>query len=65
MPSLENLVISAASSAGVVDIPESWYNLVRPGIIQYGLLLKYDAELSGFKVYDDCSKPYYPCAGGA
>ena len=36
MPSLENLVISAASSAGVVDIPESWYNLVRPGIIQYG-----------------------------
>ena len=49
MPSLENLVISAASSAGVVDIPESWYNLVRPGIIQY----------------DDCSKPYYPCAGGA
>ena len=37
MPSLENLVVSAASSAGVVDIPESWYNLVRPGIIQYGL----------------------------
>lgn len=36
MPSLNGLVISAASSAGTVDIPESWYNLVRPGIIQYG-----------------------------
>ncbi|MBN2652836.1 MAG: alanine racemase [Spirochaetales bacterium] len=29
--------IHAANSAGIIDIPESHYNLVRPGIAQYGL----------------------------
>lgn len=29
--------VSAANSAGVVDIPRSWYNLARPGIILYGI----------------------------
>lgn len=32
----EPLIISAANSAGVMDMPESWYNTVRPGIIMYG-----------------------------
>lgn len=30
------LVISAANSAGVMDIPASWYNTTRPGVIIFG-----------------------------
>lgn len=33
----DDFVISAANSAGILDIPNSWHNLVRPGIIMYGL----------------------------
>lgn len=33
----DDFVISAANSAGILDIPESWHNLARPGIIMYGL----------------------------
>lgn len=33
----DDFVISAANSAGVVDIPRSWHNLARPGMILYGL----------------------------
>ena len=36
MPVDENFVISSANSAGVIDIPRSWHNLARPGIIIYG-----------------------------
>ncbi len=32
----DNFIISAANSAGVVDLPQSWHNLARPGIILYG-----------------------------
>lgn len=32
----EPLIISAANSAGVIDMPKSWYNTIRPGIIIYG-----------------------------
>lgn len=32
----KGFIISAANSAGVLDMPESWYNLARPGIILYG-----------------------------
>lgn len=32
-----DFAVSAANSAGVVDIPRSWYNLARPGIILYGI----------------------------
>lgn len=31
-----DFLISAANSAGVVDIPRSWHDLARPGIILYG-----------------------------
>ncbi len=33
----ENFVISAANSAGIIDIPRSWYKIARPGMIMYGL----------------------------
>lgn len=33
----DGFVISSANSAGVVDIPRSWHNLARPGIILYGI----------------------------
>lgn len=36
MPIDDDFVISAANSAGIIDIPKSWYNLARPGIILYG-----------------------------
>lgn len=36
MPVDGDFVISAANSAGIIDIPQSWYNLARPGIILYG-----------------------------
>ena len=36
MPKEDGFVISAANSAGVVDLPQSHYNLARPGIILYG-----------------------------
>lgn len=36
MPVTEDFVISAANSAGVIDLPQSWHNLARPGIILYG-----------------------------
>ncbi len=32
----EDFVVSSANSAGVIDIPRSWHNLARPGIILYG-----------------------------
>lgn len=31
-----DFLVSSANSAGVVDIPRSWHNLARPGIILYG-----------------------------
>lgn len=31
-----DFIISSANSAGVIDIPRSWHNLARPGIILYG-----------------------------
>ncbi len=36
MPVDDTFVVSAANSAGIIDIPESWHNLARPGIIIYG-----------------------------
>lgn len=36
LPVDKNFMISSANSAGVMDIPESWHNLARPGIILYG-----------------------------
>ena len=36
MPVDDKFVISSANSAGVIDIPRSWHNLARPGIIIYG-----------------------------
>lgn len=36
MPKGKDFMISCANSAGILDIPESWYNMVRPGIIMYG-----------------------------
>ena len=36
MPVIDDFVISSANSAGVIDIPRSWHNLARPGIIIYG-----------------------------
>lgn len=32
-----DFIISSANSAGVIDIPRSWHNLARPGIILYGV----------------------------
>ena len=32
----EDFVVSSANSAGVIDIPRSWHNLARPGIVLYG-----------------------------
>ena len=32
----EDFVISSANSAGIIDLPRSWHNLARPGIILYG-----------------------------
>lgn len=32
----DGFLISSANSAGVVDIPRSWHDLARPGIILYG-----------------------------
>lgn len=32
----EDFVISSANSAGIIDLPQSWHNLARPGIILYG-----------------------------
>lgn len=31
-----DFIVSSANSAGVIDIPRSWHNLARPGIILYG-----------------------------
>mgnify|MGYP005943077359 FL=1 len=36
MPVTDDFVISSANSAGVIDIPKSWHNLARPGIVIYG-----------------------------
>lgn len=33
----DDFIISVANSAGILDMPNSWYNLARPGIIMYGL----------------------------
>jgi alanine racemase len=32
----EGFIVSAANSAGVMDLPESWHKMARPGIIIYG-----------------------------
>lgn len=32
----EGFVVSAANSAGIIDLPRSWHDLARPGIILYG-----------------------------
>lgn len=36
MPVDDHFVISSANSAGIIDIPQSWHTLARPGIILYG-----------------------------
>lgn len=36
MPVDDQFVISSANSAGIIDIPQSWHTLARPGIILYG-----------------------------
>jgi alanine racemase len=36
LPKDENFMVSCANSAGILDMPESWFNMVRPGIIMYG-----------------------------
>lgn len=37
LPKSKEFKISAANSAGILDIPQSLYNLARPGIIMYGI----------------------------
>lgn len=36
MEKTEGFMVSAANSAGVIDLPRSWHDLARPGIILYG-----------------------------
>lgn len=37
LPKTKDFRISAANSAGILELPQSLYNLARPGIIMYGI----------------------------